>query len=168
MNCLHCKKEFEPRTHNQKYCCPSCCQKHWYQKKAEKRRTIRLEKKTCEFCGKKFTPKRSQSNQKFCCHSCCKQYWNQKTSSEIRQTIRAEEKTCEFCGKIFTVKHSHYQRFCSTKCQQDKYRGKQPPMIEPKETLNVIARIEGKTFEELKAGAADRMPISHAKKRNMV
>ena len=60
----------------------------------------------------------------------------------------------------------------------------EPKMIEPKKTLaqweNEARECNmdygsyqywiglGKTFEELKAGAADRMPISHAKKRNMV
>ena len=67
-----CKKEFEPKTHNQKYCCDECCRvatnrrimEKYYEKKAIRNGAVRK----CKKCNTKL----SRYNQSNVCSGCDK------------------------------------------------------------------------------------------------
>lgn len=81
MNCLHCQKEFEPRTYNQKYCSSKCYKaakdhRNWVKKTENKPHT-----RICEWCKKIFQS--AQNDTKTCSKECAKEL----VSSKLRKFL---------------------------------------------------------------------------------
>lgn len=78
-----CAKEFEAKTHNQKYCTDECCRiatnkrimEKYYEKKAIKRGAVRL----CKKCKSQL----SRYNSEDICSSCVK-----KSSEKLKNTLK--------------------------------------------------------------------------------
>lgn len=87
-----CKKEFEPKTHNQKYCTDNCCRvatnkrimEKYYEKKAIKSGKLRA----CHECKTKL----SRYNQSSLCSNCSKKYLKNKNNNlKLLQMIKNVE-----------------------------------------------------------------------------
>jgi hypothetical protein len=67
--CIQCKKDFEFKTHNQKYCSPECCRKATnkkiMKKYYEKKEILAGKKRNCK-CGSKL----SRYNMESLCNLC--------------------------------------------------------------------------------------------------
>lgn len=104
LTCPVCKKEFETKHLNQKYCSVKC-----RDIKNGRRRPESLDKKTCPICGKEFIPK--SGNQKYCSKDC----YNQEQKNK-RKPIDLIVNVCPVCGKKFETKKIN-KKFCSDECR---------------------------------------------------
>jgi hypothetical protein len=83
---VECKKDFDSKTHNQKYCSDECCRiatnkrimEKYYEKKAIKKGAIRL----CKKCKCKL----SRYNNEDICASCLKEK-NLKTKKLLKEIV---------------------------------------------------------------------------------
>lgn len=92
--CEWCKKEFDTKKCDQRFCCRDCANKwHWESMKT-------LQEIVCETCWNKFYPKNYK--RKFC-------------SKECADKAKMIWKNCECCGKEFRPCHTN-SRFCSQEC----------------------------------------------------
>lgn len=114
--CALCKKEFEAKTSNRKYCSMQCF----------RGRNKQLNKRTCLNCSKEFNSYPNwikRGGGKFCSHKCHDVFQSQKI-----------EKTCKECEKNFLVKPStskhNASKYCSPKCGQIASRGISRPSIQ--------------------------------------
>lgn len=102
--CEYCKKEFKVKKPWQKYCSPVCGRKiKWIKKR------ILIEKKTCLFCGKEFTPQRKRKNE-FCSNLC--------RSKHVRKNIICSPSLlkCQHCELFFYGRKN--KKYCSQKCSR--------------------------------------------------
>jgi endogenous inhibitor of DNA gyrase (YacG/DUF329 family) len=74
---------------------------------------MNMSKKSCEWCGKAYEPKRYR--QKFCSYVCGYTAQNQKKRIQIGSKPRRVEE-CQRCGKEMTHKKSH-ALYCSKTCK---------------------------------------------------
>jgi hypothetical protein len=79
-----CAKDFNPKTHNQKYCCDECCRvatnKKIMEKYYEKKAIRSGAKRECKKCGSRL----SRYNQSTVCSKCEKNSAIQNRSSILR------------------------------------------------------------------------------------
>jgi len=99
--CIACGKDFV-RFKNSKYCSDEC------------RYPVRLLTKPCEWCGKDFRQKNSQS--RFCSRSCVAFARGPETVK--RNTNRAKQRQCLCCQKPFRKRNAgrNAGKYCSREC----------------------------------------------------
>ena len=172
IKCQHCGKEFIKWRGNQKFCSDECRNNH--AKKPPKVKVI--PPRICLQCGQEFIP--TNNNQKYCSEVCCEAYWGRR--------VVVHTMTCKTCGKKFTDVYK--AKYCSKKCRNEAIKKEQAKHAMAKATGEKIKTLadwtrearecnldygtyraliaSGKTFEELKATADNRlMPMhTHASK----
>lgn len=68
--CIYCGRPFEKNVWNQQHCTRACYLQARYKKRRDATAARPLLVKRCEWCGNKFTPKRTHPSQRFCKTSC--------------------------------------------------------------------------------------------------
>jgi len=122
--CLFCKKTFKlgifKDKGRQKFCCHQC---RFDYHKAIKRKNnepklLTLTSRSCKFCDKVFTPKRTtDKNQKFCSSECKSEYHKSVSRTNTQKQRNNTTKTCKLCKKLFSPKRSLREEYCSRKCR---------------------------------------------------
>lgn len=174
--CPQCHKIFWTKYSYKKFCSTQCCSRYAYEHNKWQRSINWPKTRKCEFCGKEFSVK--VANHKFCSEKCCTDYHHGKKSPQEK----IPKRKCLNCGKEF-FSFSEKQKYCCDKCGKE-YRKKLEQPKEKKKTLDEWARearecnldygnyralIEmGKTYEELKATADNRLMIGHARRHNRI
>lgn len=121
--CIGCNETFEAyHPEKQKYCSILCGQKHKRElargKPARHKRTIKLDLKPCEQCGKEFKPR--DETTKYCSTNC------RDIARKIIKEVNIKTKECKNCGKVFEYS-SENQLHCSTQCKVE-YNRKNPSL----------------------------------------
>jgi len=107
--CEHCKKEFETRRQNSKYCSLICYQKDRANKYLKK--SIRV----CQTCKKEFILG-GNKKQSFCSKICSATSENKKITQRRNRRKKSLIKIkCPVCKKIFETKNEK-RKFCSQEC----------------------------------------------------
>lgn len=76
MICPECKKEFEPKSVNQRYCCSTCGRRYRTKHPEQPRAGETVLKFRCAYCGNHVvTDGRGDKRTRFCCEECCNKYW---------------------------------------------------------------------------------------------
>ena len=168
--CPQCHKIFWTKYSYKKFCSTKCCSRYAYEHNHWQRSINWPKTRKCAICGEEFAVK--TYNQKYCSDKC------------RRLAEGKEDKTrkCLNCGKEF-FSFSAQRKFCCKECGNEYRKKLKQPKVKTK-TLddwireanecnldygNYRAMIEsGKTYEELKATADNRLMIGHARRHNRI
>lgn len=142
--CPVCHLIFEPNSATQKYCSTGCSDVAAYERVKERKIRVRVPRqlKTCEYCGKSFTPK--CDSRRFCSKKCYGAWLHRE-----RELKRASTADLELKPTPPTKPLSEWNREAK-ECNLDygTYRG----------LINA-----GKSFDELKALAGSRNIPAHSR-----
>ena len=107
-NCKKCGKEYIPNYNSQKYC-EEC------------------RKRTCEYCGKIFTIKKSKFTQRFCSKHCRALSISREILIICRKDRHRNRKNnrCIVCGKEFEHWAGRNRKYCSRDC----WAKRNPPVL---------------------------------------
>ena len=183
--CVVCGKEFTSYR-NRQLCCSSSCSHERKRQKDGKDKP--KEYRVCDYCGETYEVRNSR--QRFCSWDCGKAYQRSAFTAAYRDQngLTLQVKTCPTCGKNFETIRTD-KKYCSYDCQHVAnkksiaFKRMQEKIAKaegkPTKTLSDWERearecnldygtyrgliAAGKTYDELKAMFAERVPSTHSR-----